>query len=358
MKTITWPDTRLCDLLGVEHPIIQSPMAGSSTPEMAAVVANAGGLGSIACPMLTKDKIKEATAQARNLSNRALNLNFFCHTAPHHDSRRAQAAQDRLKPWFNDLNAGGIPDVVESHFPFDHIMCELVLELSPKVASFHFGLPDETCVTQLKEAGIVILSSATSAAEARWLEDHGADAVIAQGCEAGGHSGWFLPRKGGEVAGTMALVPRTVDVVSCPVIAAGGIADGRGIAAAFALGASGVQIGTAFLATPESIASGVHKDQLIAATGDDTQMSRAFSGRAARTIVNSYAQSMKDVTDWPDFPLMNTVTAPLRAASIKADRPDAVALWAGQGAGLVRQSTTQEVFERLVREAQDVLKKL
>jgi nitronate monooxygenase len=349
-----WPDSRVCDLLEIEHPVIQAPMAGASTAQMAAEVGNAGGLGSLGCAMMSADKIRDVVAQTRTLSNRALNLNFFCHKAPVSDDLRAQAAQKRLQPWFDKLGAGAMPGVTETNFPFDAEICETVLEAAPTVVSFHFGLPDATLVTRLKDAGIVILSSATSMAEAVWLSERGVDAVIAQGAEAGGHNGWFLPRTGA-VAGTMALVPRVVDAVDIPVIAAGGIADGRGIAAAFALGAAGVQIGTAFLATPESAVSDIHKQSLVAATGDDTQFSRAFSGRDARTIVNAYSRDMEHVTDWPDFPLINTVTAPLRSASAKAGRPDAVSLWAGQGAGLVGQTTTRAVFESLVKQAQAIL---
>jgi nitronate monooxygenase len=351
-----WPDTRLCELLDIEHPIIQAPMAGASTAEMAAVVGNAGGMGSLGCAMMTADAVLEVTANTRALSNRAMNLNFFCHKPPVADETRARAARKRLQPWFDKLGAGDMPEVAESNLPFNAQICDAVLEASPKVASFHFGLPDADLVQKLKDAGILILSSATSAAEARWLAEHGADAIIAQGAEAGGHNGWFLPRTG-DVASTMALVPRVVDAVDCPVIAAGGIADGRGIAAAFALGAAGVQIGTAFLATPESAVSDIHKETLAAATGDDTQFSQAFSGRDARTIVNAYAREMQGVTDWPDFPLMNTVTAPLRATSAKAGRPDAVSLWAGQGAGLVKASTTKEVFDTLVAQAHAALTK-
>jgi nitronate monooxygenase len=350
-----WPDMRLCELLDIEHPIIQAPMAGASTPEMAAAAGNGGGVGSLGCAMMTGETILANADKIRSMSNRAFNLNFFCHDAPVLDDIRAKAAQDRLQPWFDKLDAGDIPDVVENHFPFNEQICDAVLEAGPKVASFHFGLPDAALVLRLKDAGIIILSSATSAAEAGWLVDRGVDAVIAQGYEAGGHNGWFLPRNGGEVAGTMALVPRVVDAVDVPVIAAGGIADGRGIAAAFALGAAGVQIGTAFLATPESAVSDIHKETLVAATGDDTQYSKAFSGRAARTIANAYSREMEQVTDWPDFPLMNTVTGPIRAASNKAGRPDAVSLWSGQGAGLVTESTTKEVFERLVKQAQAIL---
>lgn len=352
---VHWPDTRLCDLLDIEHPIIQAPMAGASTPEMVVVTSNAGGLGSLACAMLTANKVLDVVAKTRVMSNRALNLNFFCHASPVIDKKRADAAIDRLRPWFKTLNAGPIPEMTEIHFPFNAQICDAVLEASPKVVSFHFGLPDSALVTRLKDAGIIILSSATSSAEAKWLVERGTDAVIAQGYEAGGHNGWFLPRNGAEATGTMALVPRVVDAVDCPVIAAGGIADGRGIAAAFALGASGVQIGTAFLATPESAVSDIHKQSLIAATGDDTQYCHGFSGRAARTIVNDFSRAMDGVPDFPDFPLLNAVTGPLRAASAKAGRPDAVSLWAGQGAGLVGQSTTREVFENLVRQAQAIL---
>jgi nitronate monooxygenase len=347
-----WPDMRLCTLLDIEHPIIQAPMAGASTPEMASVVANAGGLGSLGCATMTPEVVLASVSKARNLSNRALNLNFFCHKAPVNDVARAVSAQDRLQPWFDDMGIEHMPDAIEGHFPFDAEMCQIVINASPKVVSFHFGLPDATLVACIKDAGIKVLSSATSVAEARWLQAHGADAIIAQGYEAGGHNGWFLARDGGQVAGIMALVPRIVDAVDCPVIAAGGIADGRGIAAAFALGAAGVQIGTAFLATPESSVSNIHKQTIVTATGDDTQFSRAFSGRAARTVVNKYSREMEDVTDWPDFPIMNTLTGPLRAASAKSGNKDAVALWSGQGVGLVHESTTKHVFDTLIEQAQ------
>lgn len=347
-----WPDTRLCTLLDIEHPIIQAPMAGATTPEMASVVSNAGGLGSLGCAIMKPEAVLSSVSKTRNLSNRALNLNFFCHESPVLNAGLSVAAQERLQPWFDDMNIEHMPDAIEGHFPFDAEMCQIVIEASPKVVSFHFGLPDTKLVKRIKDAGIKVLSSATSVAEAQWLQTHGADAVIAQGYEAGGHNGWFLPRAGGEVAGTMALVPRIVDAVDCPVIAAGGIADGRGIAAAFALGAAGVQIGTAFLATPESSISDIHKQTIVAASGDDTQFSRAFSGRAARTIVNKYSREMENVTDWPDFPIMNTLTGPLRAASAKSGNKDAIALWSGQGVGLVRESTTKRVFDILVEQAQ------
>ena len=350
-----WKDKRLCDLLGIVHPIIQAPMAGASTPEMAVAVANAGGMGSLGCAMQTVDQVAQDMLQIRQHTNRAINLNFFVHPAPQANSKTADAAQKRLESWYETLDADDMPEAVETHFPFDAAMCDTVIRLAPKVVSFHFGLPDAAMIEALKNAGIVILSSATSEAEAIYLEENGADAIIAQSYEAGGHSGWFLPRGTAEVAGTMTLVPRIVDAVRVPVIAAGGIADGRGIAAALILGAAGVQIGTAFLATPECMASQTHKNALLSASGDGTMMSKAFSGRRARTIVNNYASEMAEVTDWPDFPIMNTLTGPIRKASVKADKPDAIALWSGQAVGLIRAESTTKVFERLVSETKTLI---
>ncbi len=352
---MNWPDTRLCDLLSIEHPIIQAPMAGATSPDMAIAAANAGALGSLGCALQTVEQMAADVAAAKSGTNRALNFNFFVHKPPQHDPVRHAAAIERLRLWYTMQGIDKVVEPAETHPPFDQAMCDALLDHAPHVVSFHFGLPDRSLVDQIKAKGCTILSSATSAAEAIWLEHHGADVIIAQGYEAGGHNGWFLPRNGSDVAGTMALVPRVVDAVDVPVIAAGGIADGRGIAAAFMLGAAGVQIGTAFLATPECRSHAVHKDAVINATGDETMHTTAFSGRAARTLTNDYARDMADVTDWPDFPLMNAATAPIRAATAKDGSGDAFALWAGQGVGLARAETTAEVIERLVAETKAIL---
>ena len=354
---MNWPDARLCDLLNIEHPIIQAPMAGASSPEMAIAAANAGAMGSLGCALQTPDQFIADASAARAGTNRALNYNFFVHTPPVDDPAKTVTALERLGPWYDMLGLGEPVEPHETHPTFDQAMCDVLLEHAPNVVSFHFGLPDASLVAQIKDNGCTILSSATSALEAEWLEQNGADAIIAQGYEAGGHNGWFLPRNGADVAGTMALVPRIVDTVNVPVIAAGGIADGRGIAAALMLGAAGVQIGTAFLATPECRSHDVHKDAVLRATGDDTMHSTAFSGRAARTITNDYARGMANVTDWPDFPLMNAATAPIRAATAKDGTGAAFALWAGQAVGLARAETTAEVVERLVGETQTILKR-
>ena len=325
-------------------------MAAASTPAMAAAAGNAGALGSLGCAFSSADQLGGDARAVRSASNRSLNLNFFVHVRPRVDDAKIHRARGRLAPWYDRLDLRAAPEPAETHLPFDAAICDAVIVAAPKVASFHFGLPDAALIGRLKDAGIVVVSSATSVAEARWLEAHGADAVIAQGHEAGGHSGWFLERDGADVAGTLALVPRIVDAVRVPVIAAGGIGDGRGIAAALMLGAAGVQIGTAFLATPESRISAAHKAAVLSASGDDTVLSTAFSGRRARTIVNDFALDMAGFDDWPDFPLMNAATAPLRAASAAAGLPDAVALWSGQAVGLVRAGTTSQVVARLVDE--------
>ncbi len=353
-----WSDRQLCDLLGIEHPIIQAPMAGSDTPALAAAVANAGGLGSIGCAVMSPERFRAVHAETRAATNRAVNMNFFTHAAPGEDEQKAARARALLTPFFMELDLGEVPEVTEGHFPFGEAIFEAVLEARPHVVSFHFGLPEARFVTALKQAGTVILCSATTPAEARDLEARGVDAIIAQGWEAGGHHGYYLTAKGAQI-GTMALVPQIVDVVGVPVIAAGGIADGRGIAAALALGAAGVQIGTAFLTCAEAGISAPHRAALMASDGSNTRPTTAFSGRPARGVVNRYMAAMEAHEDaLPDFPLMNTVTGPLRKASAGAGSPDFIALWSGQAVGLNRQGTAAELIEALVAETRTVLSRL
>jgi nitronate monooxygenase len=353
-----WKDRRLCDLLGIEHPIIQAPMAGSDTPALAAAVANAGGLGSIGCAMMTPEAFAAAHAQARAATNGALNMNFFAHSTPGEDEQKAARARALLAPFYMELDLGEVPEVTENHFPFGEAIFEAVLAARPRVVSFHFGLPEARFVSALKAAGMVILCSATTPAEARDLETRGVDAIIAQGWEAGGHHGYYLTEKGAQT-GTMALVPQIADAVDVPVIAAGGIADGRGIAAALALGAAGVQIGTAFLTTAEAGIPAAHRAALMASDGSDTRPTRTFSGRPARGVVNRYMTAMAAHEDeLPDFPLMNTVTGPLRKAGAAAGSPDFLSLFSGQAVGLNREGTAAELVERLVAETRAAMARL
>ncbi len=351
-----WPDGRLLDLLQVEHPIIQAPMAGSTTPALAAAVSNAGGLGSLGCAMMDPGTVRSTVTALRERTNRSFNVNFFCHDPPGHDPARNARAAALLQPFFDELGLGAVPAVEASNVPFDAAMLETVLELRPRVVSFHFGLPAPELVRPLRDAGMVIISSATGAREARQLEDMGVHAVVAQGYEAGGHRGHFAAGFEEGCVGTLALVPQVVDAVHIPVVAAGGIADGRGIAAALMLGASGVQIGTAFLSTDEASVAPPHRQALATATGADTRLTRAFSGRPARGIRNRYLDAMAPHEhELPDFPLMNTVTGPLRAASAKDGSGDFLALWAGQAVALNRAMPAAALLETLVDETRACL---
>ena len=258
-------DNPICRLLNIEYPIIQAPMAGASTPEMAAAASNAGALGSLGCAMMKQDPLRQLGVKMSGLTNRTVNYNFFCHSEPVLNQDKGSAASAELSKYYDEFGLDEMPEAVPTHYPFNDEICDAVLESSPKVVSFHFGLPPKHLMQKLKDAGCVILSSATTAAEARYLEDNGADAIIAQGFEGGGHRGFFLESEDACI-GTMALVPSVVDAVTVPVIAAGGIADGRGIKAAFALGACAIQIGTAFLNCKEAGIPEVHKENLISLT--------------------------------------------------------------------------------------------
>ena len=350
-----WKDRRLLDLFGISHPIIQAPMAGASTPEMAAAAANAGCLGSLGCALMNEAGYRTHFEAARAQTNGALNVNFFCHEQPVNDDEKNKAAKKRLQAYYEEFNLGELPDAVATSAPFGDEMAKAVLDTAPNIVSFHFGLPDLGLVKQLKSRGIKVLSSATTVEEARFLERNGADAIIAQGWEAGGHHGFFLEKDTAAI-GTFALVPQLVDAVEVPIIAAGGIADGRGIAASLALGAAGAQIGTAFLTTQESSVPVVHQQSLLQSDGSDTALTKVFSGRPARGIKNRYMTDLAHIEDdLPDFPIMNTLSGPLRKASAATGSPDMVAQWSGQAVGLNRKTTTKELIDRLVSETENVL---
>jgi nitronate monooxygenase len=240
--------------------------------------------------------------------------------------------------------------------PFNAASCDVVLEFKPKVVSFHFGLPDAVLMKRLKSADIVVISSATTVEEARWLEDRGVDAVIAQGAEAGGHRGMFLDADIARQPGTMTLVPQVVDAVKIPVIAAGGIADGRGIAAALALGAAGVQMGTAFLLTPEARTAPLHRAALKQANDHSTTLTNVFTGRPARAIVNRYIQEVGPISaDAPAFPLALGAAQPLKAAAEATGSADFTPLWSGQAASLAREMPAGELITALVTETDAAL---
>jgi nitronate monooxygenase len=353
----TWPDRRLLDLLKIEVPIIQAPMAGSDSVALARSVASTGALGSLACALLNPDQIREAVRALREGMKRSFNLNFFCHSMESPDPLSNQKWKSFLSTHYSRLGLD-VESVGETRLrlPFNDEMCEIVEELKPEVVSFHFGLPSANLVERLKDVDIKILSSATSVREAKWLESHGCDAIIAQGFEAGGHRGMFLETNIATQVGLFALLPQIVDAVSLPVIAAGGIADARGVLAALDLGASGVQLGTAYLFCPEATTSPLHRRALEQVTDNGTAVTNLFSGRPARGILNRFLQEAGPMSDAaPAFPHAATLVAPLRAASEQAGSLDYMQLWSGQAAGLAKSLPADEFTNKL---AADVLKTL
>jgi nitronate monooxygenase len=350
-----WPRKDLIELLGIVHPIIQAPMAGSTTPALVAAVSNAGGLGSLGCARDTAESLRKRGSEIRRATNKPYNLNFFVHKSPAPDPKGMARMAARLKPYYEEFGLGAAPAPTPLYPDFDDGLVDALLELRAPVVSFHFGMPAPEAVAALKKAGSVIVSSATTAEEARWLEDAGVDAIVAQGYEAGGHRGTREPSTDTGL-GSMALIPQVADAVRVPVIAAGGIADGRGIAAAFALGASGVQLGTAFLTTPESGINPLYRGALMRGGAMGTALTRAISGRMARGLRNRFIEEMRPHEDEAlAFPLQYSLTGPLQAASTAKGSDEMLAMWAGQAVALNRAMPAGELIDALVEETRAVL---
>jgi len=339
MTTSSWPDARLLDLFGIELPLIQAPMAGPTLHEMVVAVSEAGGLGSLPCALLSPAQQREQLALIRQQTRKPINLNFFCHQPPQPDPVREQAWRQRLRPYYLELGLDpAAPVPTSNRQPFDESACELVEAFRPEVVSFHFGLPEAALLARVRAAGAKVIASATTVAEARWLEAQGVDAIIAQGFEAGGHRGVFLGDEIDTQVGTFSLLPQIVDAVRLPVIATGGISDPRGIHAAFVLGAAAVQIGTAYLFTPEAHLAAPHRAALRSERAESTALTHLFTGRPARGIVNRAMRELGPMsTPVPAFPLAGGAMAPLRAASEPRGSGDFMALWSGQSARLARE---------------------
>ncbi len=344
-----WPDRRLIDLFKTEFPIVLAPMAGIMDHELVIAAAEGGALGSLPCAMITAEKAREQINIIRQRVSAPLNLNFFCHKPVDADPRREAGWKQRLAVYYKEFGLDpAAPINAANRAPFDSAYCAVVEELKPEVVSFHFGLPAPDLVKRVKAAGCIVMSSATTVKEAIWLEEHGADVVIAQGAEAGGHRGMFLTENIAEQPGTFALVPQVVDAVKVPVIAAGGIADGRGIAAAFALGASGVQIGSAYLRCPESKVIAPARLALAQATDDSTVITNVMTGRPARGVANRVMREVGPISpDAPAFPHGATALGPLKAAAEKLGRVDFTNLWAGQAVRMGKEMPAAELTRAL-----------
>lgn len=341
----------LTTLLGIDLPILQAPMAGVQGSTLTVAVSNAGGLGALPCAMLGPDALRQELTAIRAQTDRPFNVNFFCHTPPAPDAAREAAWRATLAPAYAEfgIDPATIP-AGPGRRPFDADTAELLAAFAPPVVSFHFGLPSLELLARVRGWGAKVLSSATTVEEARWLEAHGVDAVIAQGLEAGGHRGHFLSDDLTRQMGTFALLPQVVAAVRVPVIAAGGIADAAGVAAAMALGAAGVQVGTAYLLCPEATTSAVHRAALQSEAARHTALTNVFTGRPARSMVNRFIAEHGPLNDAaPRFPLATAASAPLRAAAEVQGSGAFSPLWAGQHASACRSAPAAEVTRALAR---------
>jgi len=353
--------TKLQALIELELPIIQAPMAGVQGSKLAIAVTNSGGLGSLPCAILTADAIREELKAIESQTNKPYNVNFFCHKPPAINEFREAKWREALAPFYkefgiavDDISAGA------SRAPFNHDLADILEGFKPAVVSFHFGLPEKALVDRVKALGAKVLSSATTVKEAQWLEANGADIIVAQGVEAGGHRGIFLsedsestnhraPKYGiATQIGTFALLPQVVNAVNVPVVAAGGIADMDGIAAAMKLGASGVQLGTSYLLCDEAKTSAVHREALKSNQTAETALTNVFSGRPARSMMNRFVRELGPMSDLvPDFPMASTATAPLRAKAEAMGSGDFSQLWCGQNASGCKEISAAELTQRL-----------
>lgn len=336
-------------LLGIEHPLIQAPMAGVQGSALAVAVSRAGALGSLPCAMLSIEAMLEEIARIRAQTDRPYNLNFFCHRPPAVDAERERRWREALAPSYRalGLDPSAIPEGA-GRAPFSAAMADALDAIRPPVVSFHFGLPSAELLERVRGWGSRILSSATTVDEALWLREQGVHAIIAQGLEAGGHRGLFLSDDLSTQVGTLALVPQIVARVRVPVIAAGGIADARGVAAAMALGAAGVQVGTAYLLCPEATTSALHRAALAGDGARHTTLTNVFTGRPARGIVNRAIRELGPISDLaPAFPLAGAALGPLRAWAEGQGSGEFTSLWSGQNASGCRAVPAAELTAAL-----------
>ena len=340
----------LQELLNLELPIIQAPMAGVQGSALTIAVSNAGGLGSLPCAMLSPEAMRAELDAIKDKCDKPYNVNFFCHTPMSADEHRESVWRAALTPYYKqyDIDANTIPAATRRE-PFSADALEVLIDFKPPIVSFHFGLPAADLLNEVKAMGAKVLCSATTVAEARWLESRGVDAIIAQGLEAGGHRGMFLSEDISAQVGTFALLPQIVQAVELPVIAAGGIADAAGIAAAMNLGAAAAQIGTAYLLCDEASTSPVHRAALKDPGAVHTALTNRFTGRPARSIVNRVMRELGPIGEVPPFPLAATAIGPLRNAAEAAGLGDFSPLWSGQNSSGCREISAAQLTRELAQ---------
>lgn len=345
----------LKNFLGVELPIVQAPMAGVQDSILAVAVSSAGGLGSLPCAMLSCDALRAELAAIKVQTDKTVNVNFFCHTPPELNTERISKWQSVLEPYFAEYGiiAEDIP-TAPGLVPFNHEMADVLEEFKPEIVSFHFGLPSSNLLARVKGWESKVLASATTIEEAQWLEAQGVDGIIAQGLEAGGHRGMFLSDDLTNQVGTFALLPQIIQKVKVPVIAAGGIADAKGVAAALSLGAIAVQVGTAYLLCNETKTSQIHRSALKGELAHHTAITNIFSGRPARSIINRIIKEIGPVNaNAPAFPLAGAALSTLRNQAESRDLDDFSPLWCGQNASGCKEIPAAELTHKLAEGIQE-----
>ncbi len=350
------------DLTGIELPFIGAPMAGTSTPQLAATVSNAGGLGSLGLAGKSVDQVREAIRELKTLTTRPFNLNFFCHTEPHRDPAVESAWLDYLTPLFESLGTQPPSELTPAYGTFlgDTAMLQLLVDEKPAVVSFHLGVPDAATINALHDAGILLMASATNPTEARVIDEAGLDAIIAQGIEAGGHRGIFDENGPDEQTPTAELVQQITLTTRQPVIAAGGIMTREHAEHMFSLGASAVQVGTALITSPESGAKDSYREALVQAAhaaqhasgGAETHLTRVFSGRPARGLSTAFMEFAEapDAPTPPVFPVAYSANKALSAAAAKSGSAGMAPHWAGANAHLIQPRPAAEVTHAIGRE--------
>jgi len=360
MSQYIWPDSvnQFLHKLEIEHPIIQAPMAGGPTPpELVAAVSNTGGLGSLGAGYLTPEKLDSEIQKIKQITDKPFNVNLFVPESvePRNPSKNVM---NKLEEFSKELDSE-IPELVDSSQSGFDDQLSVIVDNKVPVFSFTFGIPEEKVMKKLREEGIFIIGTATCVEEGILLEQSGCDAIVAQGSEAGGHRGSFVNGDNMPLIGALALIPQLVDNVNIPVIGSGGIMDGRGIAAALALGASAVQIGTAFLCTEEAGVPIPYKDSIVSSKDTSTVLTKSFSGKYARGIRNRFINEMSDLeNEVASYPIQNSLTRSIRNAAKEKGDPEFMSLWAGQGVSMSRECTAEELLNMLIQETNEAIKRI
>jgi nitronate monooxygenase len=342
---MNWTRTPLTEGLGICYPIIQAPMAGgATTPALVAAVSNAGGLGSLGAGYLEPEAIRSAITEIRSLTDKPFAVNLFIQQSVREDTEQITRAYDLLEHYRRELELSAA-EPPKRYLPNFKEQLAVILEEAVPALSFTFGVPQPEELEVLRQREITTIGTATHLLEAIVLEESGVDMIVAQGFEAGGHRGTFAGSHEHGLVGTLTLVPLLADQISVPVVAAGGIMDGRGIVAALALGAAGVQMGTAFLACPESGANPKYKEAVCGSTEIDTVLTRVFSGKYARGIKNRLTQELQPAAEeLPDYPIQHALTSEIRQTAARSNRPEFMSLWAGQGCPLISDKPAAELI--------------